>query len=100
MWRILREVVVHILSMCVTIIEDVEFLKELKRTHMTRADFTPQQIQDFEEVDDRTLTNWKNSLITSILTTAPPRFRLMMPFKNWHQAVAFLEESLKKEAKP
>lgn len=99
MWRIVREVIVRILLMCVTIIEDVEFLKELKRTQMSKADFTPQQIRDFEEVDDRTLTNWKNSVITSVLTTAPPRFRPMMPFENWPQAVAFLERSLKKEAK-
>ena len=95
MWRLLREVVAHSLLMCVTIIEDVEFLKEVKRKQMKQSDFTDEQIRRFEEVDDRVMTNWKDSIIVALIATSPPRFRTLMPFTNWKEAIRFLEESNK-----
>jgi hypothetical protein len=93
MWRLCQEVVAHCLLICVKLIEDVSFLKELKRKQMRQADFTDEQIHQFEEVDQRTLTNWQDSVILSIVSAAPPRFRAMMPFTNWKEAVKFLKES-------
>jgi len=90
MWRLMREVIAHLLLMCVGIIEDIEFLKELKRKQMHESDFTPEQIRKFEEVDERTLTNWKDAVILSLVTKVPRNFRSMMPFNNWHEAMAFL----------
>jgi len=95
MWRLFQEIIAHCLLMCVKIIEDVSFLAELKRKHMKESDFTDKQIRSFEEVDQRTLTNWKNSVILSLVDTAPQRFRSLMPFTNWKEAVKFLEESKK-----
>ena len=95
MWRLLREVVAHSLLMCTTIIEDVEFLKEVKRKQMKQSDFTDEQIRRFEEVDDRVMTNWKDSIIVALIATSPPRFRTLMPFTNWKEATRFLEESNK-----
>jgi hypothetical protein len=95
MWRLLREVVAHSLLMCTTIIEDVEFLKEVKRKQMKQSDFTDEQIRRFEEVDDRVMTNWKDSIIVALIATSPPRFRTLMPFTNWKEAIRFLEESNK-----
>ena len=95
MWRLLREVVAHLLLMCVGIIEDVEFLKELKRKQMRESGFTPEQIRKFQEVDDRTLTNWKDAVIISLVTKVPRAFRSMMPFNNWHEAMAFLRTELR-----
>jgi len=90
MWRLLREVVAHLLLMCVGIIEDIEFLKELKRKQMHESGFTPEQMQKFQEVDERTLTNWKDTVILSLVTKVPRNFRSMVPFNNWHEAMAFL----------
>jgi putative Mn2+ efflux pump MntP len=95
MWRLLREVVAHLLLMCVGIIEDVEFLKELKRKQMRESGFTPEQMRKFQEVDDRTLTNWKDAVILSLVTKVPRAFRSMMPFNNWHEAMAFLRTELR-----
>ncbi len=94
MWRLLREVVAHLLLMCVGIIEDVEFLKELKRKQMVESDFTAEQIRKFQEVDERALTNWKDTVILSLVTKVPRNFRSMMPFNNWHEAMAFLRTEL------
>tara|TARA_Y100000310_G_scaffold342354_1_gene445289 strand:- start:506 stop:934 length:429 start_codon:yes stop_codon:yes gene_type:complete len=95
LWRLVQEVVAHCLLMCVKIMEDLSFLTELKRKQMKESGFTSDQIRNFEEVDQRTLTNWKDSVILSLIDGAPKQFRTLMPFTNWKEAVKFLEESKK-----
>ncbi len=95
MWRLLREVIAHLLLMCMGIIEDVEFLKELKRKQMSESGFTREQMKKFQEVDDRTLTNWKDTVILSLVTNVPRPFRSMMPFNNWREAMVFLRTELR-----
>ena len=94
MWRLLREVIAHLLLMGGGIIEDVEFLKELKKKQMKESGFTPEQMRKFQEVDDRTLTNWKDTVILSLVTKVPRQFRTMMPFNNWREAMTFLQTEL------
>ena len=94
-WRLVQETVLYLLLMCAKIVEDVAFLTEVKRKHMKAADFTSQQIRQFEEVDDKTLTNWKDSVILSIVKRAPPHFRSLLPFKNWNDAMRFMNDALK-----
>ena len=95
MWRLLREVVAHLLLMCLGVVEDVSFLKEIKRKQMVAAEFTEEQIRNFEELDERALTNWKDSVILSIVAKSPPNFRSMMPFKTWREAMNFMNQALK-----
>jgi len=92
MWRLLRQVVAHLLFMCLSIVENVEFVNTLKVKAMHEADFTDKQIGDFEEVWLRTLTNWKDSAILTIVNKAPPHFRSMMPFDDWSGAMKFLKQ--------
>jgi len=94
MHRIFRDVVAHSLLMCVGIIEDLAFLKELKRKQMVEGEFTREQIAKFEEVDDQTLTRWKDAVILSLISKAPRPFRTMIPFNNWNEAIAFMEREL------
>jgi len=94
-WRLFHETLVHIILMCVSLIEDVEFIRELKRKGMREAEMSAAQIHKFEEVDERTLTNWKNSVILSLVAKAPPRFRSMMPFKTWQEAVHFMNDAFR-----
>tara|TARA_R110000751_G_scaffold199297_1_gene304006 strand:+ start:78 stop:488 length:411 start_codon:yes stop_codon:yes gene_type:complete len=95
MWRLLREVIAHLLLMCMKIVEDIAFLEELKRKQMVESGFTKEQIRKFEEVDQKTLTNWKDTVILSIVTKIPRPFRSMMPFTTWREAMAFLRQELK-----
>ncbi len=94
-WRLVQETVVHLLFMCSKIVEDVAFLGEVKRKHMQKADFTRDQIRQFEEVDERTLTNWQDSVILSIVKRSPPHFKSMLPFENWKEAMKFINDTLK-----
>ena len=97
MWRLFREVLIRLLLMCGKIVEDVAFIQELKKKHMKDSNFTSAQIAHFNEVDERTLTNWKESVILSLVNLAPPPFRSMMPFEDWNEAMRFVNEALKKE---
>ena len=94
MHRIFRQVIAHLLLMCTGIIEDIAFLKELKTKQMHESGFTAEQIEKFQEVDDRTLTNWKQSVIISLVSKVPRPFRSMLPFNTWEGAVAHLEYEL------
>ena len=96
-WRMVKETVVWLLYMCSKLIEDVAFLQQVKKDHMRRAEFTSEQIRDFEKVDDQYLTNWKNSVILSLVKRAPPHFRSLLPFTNWREAMRFMEEELKND---
>tara|TARA_Y100000310_G_scaffold240637_2_gene244503 strand:+ start:16285 stop:16683 length:399 start_codon:yes stop_codon:yes gene_type:complete len=100
MWRLFSHVLGHIILMCVGIVEDVAFLKTLKKKQMTESGFTDKQIREFEEVDDRVLTNWKNSVIISLVDRVPRPFRTMIPFSNWDEAVTHLtSEQIKRVLK-
>lgn len=94
MHRIFREVIAHLLLMCTGIIEDIAFLKTLKHQQMLESGFTKEQIRSFEEVDDHTLTNWKQSVILSLVSKVPRTFRSMLPFNTWEGAVSHLEYEL------
>ena len=96
-WRMVQDTITHLLWMCSKIVEDVAFLQEVKRTHMHEAEFTPEQIRQFEEVDDKYLTNWKDSVILGLVKRAPPHFRSMLPFKDWREAMRFMNDELKGE---
>jgi hypothetical protein len=96
-WRMVQETIIHLLWMCSKIVEDVAFLQEVKRSHMRKAEFTREQIRQFEEVDDKYLTNWKDSVILGLVKRAPPHFRSMLPFKDWREAMRFMNDELKGE---
>ena len=94
-WRLVRETIVWLLYMCSKIVEDTAFLQEVKKSHMSKAEFTPEQIREFQEVDDRYLTNWKDSVILSLVKRAPPHFKSLLPFTDWQEAMQFMKEELK-----
>ena len=94
-WRMVRETIVWLLYMCSKLVEDVAFLQEVKNSHMHKSEFTEEQIQEFKKVDERYLTNWKNSVILSLVKRSPPHFRSLLPFKDWREAMQFMEKELR-----
>ncbi len=96
-WRVVQETIVSVVWMLSKMIEDIYFLQELKRKQMRDAGLTDEQIRSFQEIDDRFLTNWKNSAIVSIVKRAPRHFKSMLPFHDWDSAMRFLNDSLKGE---
>ena len=95
-WKLLESVIQSTLLMCLTIAEDVAFVKELKRKKLEESNYTPEQINEFEKVDEITFSNWKESVIQSMITTVPRPFKSMMPFGDWGSAMKYLQNSIKR----
>ena len=96
-WRMVKETVVWLLYMCSKLVEDAAFLEEVKNQHMRKAEFTEDQIREFKKVDERYLTNWKDSVILSLVKRSPPHFRAFIPFTDWREAMRFMEKELKND---
>jgi len=96
-WYIVQETVTHLLLMLAKISEDVYFLQELKKQHLVHSNLSDSQIHAFEEVDKAALTNWKESVILTIVNRAPRRFKSLVPFGNWDEAMQHLTATLKRD---
>jgi hypothetical protein len=94
-WRLLEETVLHILLMLLQIAEDVSFVQAIKKKHMVHQNMSLMQIRDLEQFDNKTLTNWKESVIMGIVNKAPPHFRSMLPFTDWDSAMRYMNKALK-----
>ena len=95
--RMVQETVIHLIWMLAKMTEDIYFLRQLKRSALEEADFTPEQVKRFEETDDKFLTNWKDTVILSLVSRSPRHFRGMLPFKSWNQAISFMNEAFREE---
>tara|TARA_Y100001973_G_C5172072_1_gene319705 strand:+ start:517 stop:924 length:408 start_codon:yes stop_codon:yes gene_type:complete len=95
--RMVRETTIHLIWMLAKMTEDIHFLRQLKRSAMEEAHFTPEQVKRFEETDDKFLTNWKDTVILALVSRSPRHFRGMLPFKSWNQAISFMNEALREE---
>tara|TARA_R110000824_G_scaffold102019_2_gene242139 strand:+ start:755 stop:1153 length:399 start_codon:yes stop_codon:yes gene_type:complete len=96
-WYIVEETVAQLLLMLAKIAEDVHFLHELKKTYLVHSHTSLEQIRAFEKVDKAALTNWKESVILTMVSGAPRRFRSLIPFTNWEEAMGHLTTVLKKD---
>lgn len=96
-WRIVQASVVSIIWMLTKMVEDISFLQELKLKQMRESGFTTEQIRQFQKVDDKFLTNWKDNAIISIVNRSPRHFKSMLPFHDWDSAARFLNNTLKGE---
>lgn len=83
------------LLMCAKIHEDVSFITEIKHDHLRKGDFTSQQIREFQKVDKEVITNWKNSVIQTLLVNTPQSFSFVTKFTTWKEAMQQLDEMRK-----
>tara|TARA_R110002020_G_C15994937_1_gene749681 strand:- start:338 stop:736 length:399 start_codon:yes stop_codon:yes gene_type:complete len=96
-WHIVEETVGQLLLMLAKISEDVHFLHELKKIHLVHSNTSLESIRAFEKADKAALTNWKESVILTIVNGAPRRFKSLIPFTNWDEAMRHLTTVLKKD---
>jgi hypothetical protein len=93
MWKMVNNVVYQLLLMCVLIVESISFINELKIKTMRLAGLSNEQIETFQLVWDEQLTNWKDTVIMVLVNAAPSRFRQMLEFSNWNEAIKYLEDT-------
>ena len=91
-WRLVEKVIYRCLLMCSKIHEDAEFLREIKYNHLRKTDFDKKRLREFMEVDDKFMSNWKESIIQTILINTPLSFSFATKFTNWREAMRQLDE--------
>jgi len=80
------------LLMCAKRHADVSFITEIKHDHLRKGDFTSQQIREFQKVDKEVITNWKNSVIQTLVVNTPQSFSFVTKFTTWKEAMQQLNE--------
>tara|TARA_R100000008_G_scaffold76199_2_gene55927 strand:+ start:92 stop:451 length:360 start_codon:yes stop_codon:yes gene_type:complete len=86
-----QELVVSCLSLLVKLHEDAAFLQQLKYKALKDSNISEDKMRLIKEADERSLRNWRISVITHFLMAFPRSFRGLIKFSNWKQAMAYLQ---------
>ena len=87
-----QEFIVSCLSLLVKLHEDVAFIQQLKHNILEDSDIPKEKIKLIQDTDERSLRNWRTSVITHFLTAFPGTFRGLIKFNTWKQALAYLQD--------
>ena len=90
--RIAQSTIYSCLLMCAKVNEDIAFLSEIKRKHMTESGMEKDKIRDFLSVDKRIMDQWRNTIVQKIILYAPRTFGFIIKFTTWREAMNQLEE--------
>ena len=90
--KIVHSTIYRCLLMCAKIHEDIEFLMEIKRKHLTDVGMDTHKISNFCEIDRQAITNWKESVVQRMILHAPPTFSFVIKFSNWREAMRQLDD--------
>ena len=93
---LVHEAIYDSLKMLAKMHEDLHFVRELKHKEMKKSGLNEEQITKFEEVDDKIIQGWKNTVIQNIILNSPPTFRKIIKFSNWKEAMEQLNSMYKK----
>ena len=86
-----QELVVSCLSLLVKLHEDAAFIQQIKYKILEESDISEERVQLIKETDERSLRNWRISVITHFSVAFPRSFRGLVKFSNWKQAMAHLQ---------
>jgi len=91
-----REIILCSMRLLVTLTEDVAYMRQLKYLQMKKSGKTDQEVEDVKAIDDQTLDNWKQSVITKFHTSYPTHFRGIIKFETWEEALVLFTKEIKK----
>tara|TARA_Y100000593_G_scaffold55305_1_gene103536 strand:- start:2327 stop:2686 length:360 start_codon:yes stop_codon:yes gene_type:complete len=86
-----QELIVSCLSLLAKLHEDAAFIQQLKHKMLHDSDISEDKMKLIKEADERSLRNWRISVISHFLMTFPRSFRGLVKFSNWRQAMAYLQ---------
>jgi len=96
---LLQEVQIDCLQLLGTVVEDVAFIRTLKYKTMKKALATSEQVKQAQEIDEQALSLWKETAIRKLIENFPKKFRSLIKFKNWREAMNFLNKYYKKQSR-
>ena len=87
-----KMVLFHCLTLLGSVVEDVEFTKQLKHKQMVDTGLTDDQIAIIQELDQRALDNWKENAILIVINSFPGPLSNIVNFNNWKEAMYELDK--------
>lgn len=87
-----KMVLFHCLTLLGSVVEDVEFTKQLKHKQMVDTGLTDDQIAIIQELDQRALDNWKENAILIVINSFPGPLSNIVKFNNWKEAMYELDK--------
>jgi hypothetical protein len=87
----------HMLRLCANILHDVSFMQTLKYQQLRESGVEETQIRLVKDIDEETISNWKESVILKFKQTLPRGVRAVFTFKDWNGAMQMLNQHLKRE---
>ena len=87
-----KMVLYHCLTLLGSVVEDVEFTKQLKHKQMVDTGLTDDQIAIIQELDQRALDNWKENAILIVINSFPGPLSNIVKFNNWKEAMYELDK--------
>ena len=87
-----KMVLFHCLTLLGSVVEDVEFTKQLKHKQMVDTGLTDDQIAVIQELDQRALDNWKENAILIVINSFPGPLSNIVKFNNWKEAMRELDK--------
>ena len=94
---LIKAVQLDALSFLGTVVEDVAFIRALKYQTMEESDFTPIEANNIKFADEMVYKQWKESCVKNIHNSLSPAVRAAIPYKNWEEAMAILDDFYKKQ---
>ncbi len=91
------EVGLYILNLCALIEYDVAYMRALKYKQLLESGVKEEELTLIKSIDERTIENWKNSVVLKFRQTLPRSVRGVFGFKDWQGAMKLLDQHLKRE---
>ena len=86
--KYVNEVLIKILLIAVTIMEDIEYIKSTKYHMMGECGYDENEIKAQKNIDDHDFRKWKAMVIRSIVTRHP--YPKDLEFNSWDGAILYL----------
>ena len=69
--------------------------QKLRRKNEVKAGKLQEEIEENDKIEAKSIMIWRELTIASIINLTPSILRPAIKFKNWHQAINFLDSKLK-----
>lgn len=86
--KYVNEVLIKILLIAITIMEDIEYIKSTKYHMMSQCGYDENEIKAQKNIDNHDFAKWKAMIIRSIVTRHP--YPKDLEFSSWDGAMIYL----------
>mgnify|MGYP003628034729 CR=1 FL=1 len=92
----IREVEKNALVMLASVAESIAYIQTVKYNTMKEAEVPEDTIRATKNIDDYNYEAWKNSAVSNLLASYPPKYRSFAKYVDWSSAMKFLDKIYKK----